>query len=505
MKKIIAIVLALVMTFALCACGKAEPKQVATGEKRTDLKVQLAAEPTTLDFQAASVDATSLLAWNLNSNLLTYDLDGNIVGDLAEKWEYNDDITEWTFMLRDGIKFSDGSEITADDVVFSINRGKEMAFNSYYEQIVSCEAVSDKEIKIVLSAPNSVFDRQLAMDAFGILSKAYIEGGADLSSEAAVTSGPYYLAEWNAESDMLLKANEFYYAGIPAITDVDIVFIADQNTAMIALESNQVDYVVSILTAGDVENVKSADGIQLVDTNRTSYVMMCPNFLYEPFADANVRRAMNLAINRNDFSALLGGLCTPAGPLDIQEGIGGYIEGYGKAPVADIEKAKQYMQESGYPDGFEFELMTIADYVQIAESIQSQLKEIGITVNIKECADISTIDEAAVTGEYQGCIEILNNVIGDISGAGLIYDPDNILCLNHHTEGNEYGKALTQCVAFDGDERVKMLEESYKMVEDLVPYIGCYYPILYNACSADLNYGMQIPTSFARFATMSWK
>lgn len=277
MKKFLALLLALIMVFALCACGKdpapaaapaadasaaapadaAEPAAEQAAPKRTDLKVQMGSEPDSLDPQTNNTSANTLVTQNLYACLLTHDAEGKAIGELAETWSYSDDLTEWNFVLKDGAKFSDGSDLTADDVIFTMERGIELAFREDFALFASVEKVSDKEVKFVLNAPNALFEHKIG--DIPILSKAYVESGADLTKEAAVTSGPYYLEQWNIESDLLLKANPYYVGGEPAIKEVDVVIITDPNTAIVAFESGQVDYVMgkASLTASEIETVST--------------------------------------------------------------------------------------------------------------------------------------------------------------------------------------------------------------------------------------------------------
>ena len=194
MKKTIAILLCLVMLVScFAACGKAEEtpaadnnaaapeagneaapeagnEAAAEGEaeeaKRTDLKVQLNSEPATLDFHQDQSTARSYIGLNLFANLVTYDQDGSVIGEMAESWSHNDELTEWTFVIKQGAKFSDGSEITMDDVLYSFQRGKDLAYIPEYSQIESIEAISDTEIKFTLNAPNGLFANVLATDGF---------------------------------------------------------------------------------------------------------------------------------------------------------------------------------------------------------------------------------------------------------------------------------------------------------------------------------------------------
>lgn len=526
MKKILALLLAMTMLFALCACGSkteapaAAPAQEAAAPaeeaaapaeeaaapaeaKRTDLKIQFATEPSTLDFHQNQETARTQITQNMFANLVTYDNSG-LIGELAESWSYNEDFTEWTFVIKSGAKFSDGSDITLDDIVYSMNRGLEINFIPEYAQVVSCEAISDNEIKFTLNAPNTLFDRTIAGDGFNVLSKAYMESGADLSIEAGITSGPYYLESWTPGSEMVLKANEGYVLGAPAIKEVDCIFIADTNTAVVALESGQVDYITangSSLTASEVETVQTFDNVQFVPLSSANYVHMALNFNYEPFADKNVRQAMDLCINRDYLCAILGGLGTPAGRLPTYEGIGGYLPGY-DVLGGDLEAAKAKLAESAYPDGFSFVFSCTAKYLPVVESVQAQLKEIGIIVDIDQCVDFPTVNQKMIDGSYQASIYGYTSVTGDIGAFAGLYDTDTA---NNWDRPNEYGPLLAQSVSLVGAERDALLKEAYDIMYDYVPYLGMYFGQGFFACSEDLDFGVNSVTKQLLFGTMSWK
>ena len=526
MKKILAMLLAMVMLFALCACGKTAPEAPANEApaneapandapgnetaptepaepKRTDLKIQFKTEPTTLDFQHDQTTARTLIGLNLFANLLTYDSSGNLKGELAESWDHNGDFTEWTFVLNPAAKFSDGSALTVDDVIYTFNRGLDSAFITEAVPLVSCEAIAENEVKIVLSEPKARFDYTLAGDGFCILSKAYMESGADLTTEAAITSGPYYLAEWNLGSDMVLKANEYYVLGAPSIKEVDCVFIADNNTALVALESGQVDYITAgtPLAASELETVQTFDNVQLVPLPRSTYAHMGINFQFGPFSDKNVRKAVDLCLNRDYFTAILGDMAMPAGVLPVFEGIGGYLPGY-EIPSGDVEAARAALAESAYPDGFTFKISVYSpNNVSVAESIQDQLKEIGIIVDIDQCPDNPTLIQKILNGNYEAYITSYS-ADGDVGGFAGLYSSESAL---NFDRPNDYGPLLKKSQSLVGAERDEVLKEAYALLEEEIPYIGLYFPRGYMACSADLDYGIATIQCWLRFATMSWK
>ena len=528
MKKTIAILLCLVMLVScFAACGKAEEtpaadnnaaapeagneaapeagnEAAAEGEaeeaKRTDLKVQLSQEPATLDFHQDQNSARSYIGLNLFANLVTYDLDGSIIGEMAESWSHNDDLTEWTFVIKQGAKFSDGSEITMDDVLYSFQRGKDLAYIPEYSQMESIEAISDTEIKFTLNAPNGLFANVMATDSFCVLSKAYMEGGADLTTEAAVTSGAYYLDQWNMGSNMILKANEGYVLGAPEIKEVELVFITDRNTAVVALESGDVDFITNggTLSASEVEVVSTFDGVQFIPRPSSSYVFMSPNFNFEPFSDVNVRKAVSLAIDREYILAMLGGEQTVAGLVPVKEEIGGYLPGYEPA-ARDVEAAKALLAQSSQPNGFTFKITCVATYVPVAEAIQAQLGEIGITVEIDQAPDTAAIIEKINNSTYEAFMLGYTGATGDIGSfaglynAGYNWDPVN-----------EHGPIIAASTGYVGAERDAMLAEAYDMITDTVPYIGLYWNNGCWACDENLDYGVSTMLGWLRFRTMSW-
>lgn len=530
MKKILALLLALTMVFTLCACGNTPAPTEATSTeaasteaasteaasteaaateatapaepKRTDLKIQLKTEPTTFDFQQDQSTARTLIGLNLFANLLTYDKDDNLIGELAETWSHNDDFSEWTFVLNPNAKFSDGSPVTADDVVYSFNRAKELAVIVAFSSIDSVEAVSEREVKFVLAATEVRFDHTVAGDGYCILSKAYMEGGADLTKEAAITSGPYYLDQWNLGSDIVLKANEYYVLGEPEIKEVDCIFIADDNTAIVAFESGQVDYITcgNTLLASEVETVETFDNVQFVPLESASYSHMGLNFGFEPFADKNVRKAINLCLNRDYFIAILGGMGIPAGVLPVFEGVGGYLPGY-DIPAGDVEAAKAALAESAYPDGFTFKLSCFGSSVSLAENIQSQLKEIGIIVDIDQCPDNPTLIQKIINASYEGYITSYTGVDGDIGSFVGLYSSEGAL---NGDRPNDYGPKLVESKSLVGAEREAVLKEAYDIMADTVPYIGLYFKKGLFACSADLDFGVNTIHSYLQFDTMSW-
>ena len=225
---------------------------------------------------------------------------------------------------------------------------------------------------------------------------------------------------------------------------------------------------------------------------------MSPNFKYEGFSDVNVRKAIDLAIDRDYIIATLGGMETPAGVIPVNEMIGGYLPGY--EPKTDIEAAKALMAKSAYPNGFTFAISCVSSYVPVAEVLQAQLKKIGITVEIDQCPDVSAIVAKIGDGSYQAFMLGYTSSTGDICTFAGLYNAGY-----NYDVPNEYGPMLSESNGYAGKAREEMLKKAYDLMADVIPYFGLYFNNGAWACDANLDYGVNTITTCLRFRTMNWK
>lgn len=476
---------------AASSASEAAPEAASdtgSGSGRDDVKIQIFEEPPTADcMQDASV-STGMVAMNIYGYLTRLNENGEVEGELAESWEWNDDYTSLKLKLRDGIKFSDGSDITAEDVVYSLERGKGFGFSTYFAYIDSVTADSDTEVTINLTQPYTVYPACLASCYFAIMSKKAIEeDGMDTGKVVNVTSGPYYIDQWNTGSDIVLKANEYYYEGAPAIKTADIIFMSDENTALTALQSGDVDFIVGIngLTGSAASQIEADDSLALINFDSTAYNFLALNQDVEYFADENVRKAIDCAINRDDIIAVaMDGNGVPAN-IPVIEGIGGYVEGY-ETTAYDVEKAKEYLAASNYPDGFSFTILSGSEqWKKAATTIQSELAEIGITVNIEE-EDIGALISDLSSGNYEGGIVSWANANGDATNLVSMFRPDDPMCLCR-TKDPTIADAYDESVTLVDEARLEPLKKAYDYFMETVPYISLYWPSASYASSKDLS------------------
>ncbi len=484
-RKLTAMALSLILGASMLA---ASPVAAVADSGREDVRIQFYEEPPTADIMYDASVSTGILGSNLYAYLFELDENGEPTGALADSWEWNDDYTAVTVTLKDGIKFSDGSEITAEDVVFSMERGKEAGFSTYFSYIDSVTANGDKEVTFTLTQPYTVFLYALTTCYFGIMSKAAVEGGMDVSKAPNVTSGPYYIDAWNMGSDIVLKANEYYYEGEPEIKTADLIFMGDENTALTALQSGDIDFMMSVLgLSGSAKTqIEETEGLHTIPFNNTAYTFMSLNHDVEYFADVNVRKAIDCAINREDIIlASVDGMATPAS-IPIQEGLGGYLDGY-EATAYDVEKAKEYMAESAYPDGFSFTLLCgTPSWKKVGTTIQAELAEIGITVNIEE-QEVGTIVTNITGGNYEAAIISWSNACGDVSNLSPMYDTVETSMNLANIKDDTIINAMNASSQVTGADREPYLKEAYDAIMDTVPYVSIYWPDGYYAAADGLN------------------
>ena len=311
---------------------------------------------------ATMSETPSLSPWDHNAtagsymNLLTYntlfrtDMEMNPVPDLVEDYENISD-TEWQFTLKQGVKFHDGSEMTAEDVKASLEHGKTFAEVSLYNDCIeSVEVVDEYTVKITTPGPSAVLLAHLCHHGNAIVPKELIDSDHDFTTDP-VGTGPYKLVEWNRGDSVVFEAFPDYFKGEPAIKNMTWKIIPEGSSRTIALEAGEIDFIVEV-EAMDYDRLKEADGIALYEYDATEHNWLMLNNEKPGLDNENVRKAMDCAIdkerhhtlvalNGNGHSSLF--LKAPKANLPgaSEENVNSY----------DAEKAKEYMDASGVEPG----------------------------------------------------------------------------------------------------------------------------------------------------------
>ncbi len=429
-KKFVALFLSAAMTLtALTACGSGtSPSDSADKEARTDLVYGIASEPSSLDPMTFAMMSGFTVTYALYDYLVEMDDSGNYVPSLADKVDISEDGLVYTFPVKQGVKFHDGSVLTAEDVVFSLERTIEKGWAADMTVFIDSVSLADENtVKITLNKPFGGMLGSLASPFFAIMSKNYVETkGDDAIKREPMGTGAYKLKEWVSGDHITLEANEDYFQGAPAIKTVTIKPITDKNTGLIALENKEIDAYLNI-NASDISIVEGNKDLSFYNTDQAAVLTLNMNIEAEPLNDVKVRQAISYAINKDDIIAgALEGIGKPANsPIPpVADGYSADVKGY----EHDIEKAKELLKEAGYSDlTLNLKLKEDSKNQKVAQIIQSNLKDAGITVDIDVMESGAYSNEVYVNGDYQLSIG---------SWSGMFLDAYSVIYSQFHKDCN---------------------------------------------------------------------
>ncbi len=372
------------------------------------LRVNLTTEPPTLDWDKSSDTTSSHVSMNLMEGLVEYDFNDKELGlkpSLALKWESSNSARTWKFTLRQGVKWTDGVEFTAQHVIDGWKRLLDPATASQYAYsmfgIKNAEEFSQGKIKdfsqVGVSAPTPyelVVELKQSMAYFPYLLTHHaafpiradvVKKHGDKWTEPGniVTLGPFKLAAWQHDNQILLERNDSYYGEKPSIKYVLMYMILEQATAINLFDSGKLDAVVN-LPATELRSLKKRPEYKELGILQLYYYGM--NTKVPPMNNVKVRKALAHAIDKKRVVQMLDGGEIPMSSW-IPPGMFGYEAERGL--TFDPVKAKELLKQAGYPDPSKLPTLTIGfntneNHQRIAENIQAQLKEnLGINVELK--------------------------------------------------------------------------------------------------------------------------
>lgn len=423
MKKITLLALCLLLVMAACNTGQQNATddplssdtpdtsaQESTGEPvRTDLNLYSQADVSTMDPMYSNTGADSTLKSLIYEGLVTKVYEYNSSGGseavykglLADSWDVSEDGTEYTFHLRDDVKWQNGDPFVAADVVYSFTRGQESAYMvACLENYQSIEALDDYTVVIKLSAITPTFIDN--MTKFPIVNEKYITEQGEDFSENPMGTGPYILTEYVPEQRFVLTAFEDYYRGAARIKTIKISIIPDPNTAAMAFEAG--DFDMMSVPSSNIERIKELGEWTIYESEGYSPTYLIVNTEKAPFDDVRVRQALHYAANKDNSVALARdtygvpavsmfnpNLIVDAVPPDN-------IFEY------DVEKAKELLAEAGYPNGDglpTYKMKCMAGLLEkTAAVLQQDYAQIGINVEL-EVLENNTLATEVTLGQFE--------------------------------------------------------------------------------------------------------
>ncbi|SEA36171.1 peptide/nickel transport system substrate-binding protein [Thalassobacillus cyri] len=487
-KNWMALLMGIVMaTLLLSACSNEGSSNEAdadggSGEAATEqvLKIGNDQEPAGLDPHKVPAHSSIRIYEKIYDSLLTFDEDMKVQPELAEKWEQPDETT-YVFTLREGVKFHNGREMTAEDVKYSFERimDEETASiaKSYFDKVESIEVVSPTEIKFTLSEPYAPFLSYVASTNAAIVAKEVVEENGDLN-QAAVGTGPFKLDEWLPDNHVKLSKNEDYYKdGQPKLDGITYLTMKDESARLAAIRTGEVH--VTTLSSQSIPLAEKSDGVEIKSYQSTEYSYVGFNVNKEPFNDVKVRQAISLAVDRKEVADVVWkGDAVLSGPIPESMGQWAIDVSQEELYQQNIEKAKELLAEAGYEDGFETVISTASTYtdmVDTAQLLQQQLEAIGIKAEIKQLEWGQYID-TWTNGDH-------DMLVGRNSSGS---DPDRSIGFFFSTDGsaNVWGfsdEKIDQLAeegrtTIDPEKRVEIYNEAQKRVIEQTPNLFLVSP-----------------------------
>ncbi|MFT6090919.1 ABC transporter substrate-binding protein [Sulfitobacter sp.] len=425
---------------------------------------------------------------------------------LAESYDISDDGMVFTFKLREGVKFHNGRVMTAEDVKYSLDRVTDPKTQSpgagFFGSIAGYDAVSsgevtglsgvkvvdDQTVEITLSRPDATFLHVMGLNFASVVAKEAVEAaGADFG-KTAMGTGAFKLADWTIGQKLVFAKNEDYWRdGLPYLDSVTFEVGQEPIVALLRLQNGEVDVPGDGIPPAKFQEVmgdpdqaaRVIEGGQL----HTGYITL--NVKMPPFDNVDVRKAVNMAINKERITQVINGRAVPA-TQPLPPSMPGYTEGYA-GYAYDPDAAKAMLAEAGFADGFETELfvMNTDPNPRIAQAIQQDLSKIGIKASIQSLAQASVI---AAGGEADQAPMIWSGGmawIADFPDASNFYGP--ILGCDGAVQGgwnwSWYCNADADAMAIEADsmtdpakveERLKMWSDVYMKVMEDAPWVPVF-------------------------------
>lgn len=425
-KKILAVLLASVLGIAAAGCGSnsgndssgstdtqqegvskeakssAETVEVPEGEsvsQDTDIVAAVNVDFTTLDPLDTSDTLSGDIQRMLMDGLFGFDREMNVIPMLAESYEANEEATEYTFTLRQGITFSDGTPWNAEAAKANFDRWGDKSLGLKRTTLLcnildSTEIVDEYTIKVTLTQSFGAFINTLAHPACVCMSPVQIAAGSEVCASDPVGTGQYTFVEWIAGDHLTVQLNPDWWGydadicGGEALVEADAGFksvtfrpVTESATRVAMIQSGDAQLIWPV-PSESIDSLREDSSVYLgAETGDVvRYLMM--NNQKEPFNDVRVRQAINYAIDKNAYIAVV-----KDGNATVAQSVIGQNVQYFKANEPyeyDIEKAKELLAEAGYPDGFTTSIMyanTTANQKQ-CEFLKQQLEQVGIEVEL---------------------------------------------------------------------------------------------------------------------------
>ena len=512
MKRKICFLLCLVMLLstALTACGGGDEG----GSAANEVVFAVPSEPTTMDALTAGERITYLPVHAIHDTLLYENADGTLSGNLVESWEMNDDGTEYTMKIREGVKFHGGQDMTVDDVVFSLQKTVEN-FSGQYGVITSVEAVDDTHFKFTMEYAFSPILNLLALTNASVVCKETYEADPEGYGREPNGTGPFKFVEWVSGDRIVLERNENWWKGEVPLEKLTFRIIAEEATELIALEAGDVDAYIQV-SETNRSTIESNPDLKMYSTpGGQVYTLAFNNGTYsngEESIFANnkaLRQAICYSINKEDVVALAIDNSAPPLYTPFPNFIANYPADF-DGNVYNLDEAKAKLAEAGYADGLTVTIKTTTQsgYTKPAEAVMGQVQNIGVTMELEQLERGTYLQEVYNNFDYDCTIWAVSCDYPNMdSGAYRRFYSGNIGPANNYMQINDPeldDAIMTNRTTTDAAEQAECVLRVCEIIRDESYCLPLYAAMTNLAANADLegvnvNYG-----SVVDFSTWSW-
>lgn len=496
---------ATVAALLLAGCAQASPAEETPASGGT-LTYGRLASANDLDLHTQITSNNAFAIDKIFEPLVSFDESGKIIDWLAESHEISDDGLTYTFTLRDGLAYSDGTDVQAGDVKFSLERNIEKQGPLTLTAPISSIETDDeaRTVAITLSEAYTPFLSELAGFSAGIIPTDFGGKSEEEFFKNPIGTGPFVVSEWDPSGDLTFVKNEHYWQdGKPLLDKLVYTFVADDNQLLQRLSAGQIDAIETVPPANAAE-VEGGGSTTLISGDSWAIEQIFFNTQKPEFADVHVRRAIAHALDLEGITqATTFGTARAATTLippsiEYSAADEGYELGY------DVDAAKQELAESGYAEGFSATLLIPsgnASRAQIAQIVQESLAQIGITIEI-ESIDLAAFRERFRAFDYDFMLN---------SGQSDSPDPNGLVTFQADPEGfsNSYWTHYTNDEVTklmhegrttpDGPEREQIYFDIQKILADEVPYIPVYYASTLHGTTSKVHDLVGLPNASIRF------
>ncbi len=326
-----------------------------------------------------TASGTKEVFYNIYEGLVKYDSTGALIPALAQDYVISEDGTTYTFTLRDGVKFHDGSDLTAEDVIYSIERcaDPENPLVPTFTNISSCVKTADNEVTITLEQPDSNF---MAYMTTAILPASNTDPDAN-----CIGTGPYKYVTRSPQESVTLTRFDDYWGEKAKIKDVILKVVANPDAIVMEMKGGSVDMFWRV-TSTQAAELEGTD-FKILEGTMNLVQALYLNHQEKPFDDLRVRQALCYAIDPQEIMDFVSdGKGTEIGSSMFPAFKKYFDESLNHTYDQNIEKAKELLKEAGYADGFTFTITVPSNYpqhVSTAEVLVEQFKKIGVTAEIQ--------------------------------------------------------------------------------------------------------------------------